>query len=98
MTDETAGPDAQVERQVAAIGFQMLGMNCLDVRPLLDANAESSQRCEQMRPCCRGPALRKPCLAHERDLQTREGFGNLGRELDPGQAAADDRDASLLLH
>ena len=34
-------------------------------------------------------------LAHERDLQIGEDFGDLGGELDPGQAAADDRDASL---
>ena len=80
----------------ATIGLQVLRMNRLDVRTFLDANAEPPQRRERMNARRFGPRLREARLADERDLQIREGFGDLGRQLDAGQTAADDRDASAV--
>src|SRR5688572_3586807 len=49
-----------------------------------------------MAACRFGPRLRYARLGYERDLQSREGFGDLGRQFDAGQTTADDRDASAM--
>jgi hypothetical protein len=74
----------------------LLAMNRPDVRTLIDPDTEPSQRREHVRPRCLGPSLREPRLAHERNLQLGEDLGDLGSELDAGQAATDDRYASLM--
>jgi hypothetical protein len=74
----------------------VLRVNRFDVRTLLDANAELPQRRQRMAARRFGPRLRYARLGYERDLQSRERFGDLRRQFDAGQTTADDRDASAV--